>query len=471
MKVSRKVSRDFAIAALIGVLASLAFAAGFQRWVYGDGPQLIDAFLFLRTLWMHVLYIPVVHALAGILGSLDPLAPLRAASFLGGGAGVAGTYLLARWFGASPWRAVFAAALAGATPAIVFFSTTIEVHALHFGAVSLCAHALLRAPWKRFGPSVLLAIALVPVLYLTHKSAALLAPGWLALHARERATGIATGQRELLLLGGAIAAAFVASMIFGAWLVPERNSIAETLNFVERFQQGVSPEFLREAIVVGLGFMTPLAAIGLLRTSARERLVFAAILVPVLGFFTWYGEATRGGYFVSILPFLAVLAARALPATKLAVPVALASLAGQGLLSWIQVASYQQRFSEEDRSLRAKVVRSAIGESGIVVSFEPTHQPLTLDLPDVREINVRGDFMKTAASGMDPRTSARETVRYLHKVLNENAGKVALDLGLGRRIGSPLELRIYLDEIEVAVTAAFGQTVREDPRFPMIVIR
>jgi hypothetical protein len=468
-----KVSRDIAIAVFLGVLASVTFAAGFQRWVYGDGPQLIDAFLFLRRLWMHVLYIPVVRLLAGGLGRLDPLAPLRAASFLGGGAGVAGTYLLARWFGASPWRAVFAASLAGATPALVFFSTTIEVHALHFGAVSLCACALLRAPSKRFAPSVLLAIALVPVLYLTHKSAVLLAPGWLALalHARERAIGTATEHRELLLLGGAIASAFVASMMFAAWLVPDRNTIVETLDFVDRFQQGISPEFLREAIVLGLGFLTPLAAIGFLRTSGRERLVFAAILVPVLSFFTWYGEATRGGYFASILPFLAVLAARALPPTRMAVPVALVALAGQHLLAWIQVDSYQERFSEEDRSLRAEAVRAAIGESGVIVSFEPTHQPLTLDLPRVREINVRGDFMKTALSGMDPKTSARETVRYLHKVLGENAGKVALDLGLGRRTDSLFAFGIYLDAIESAVTAAFGQAVRENPRFPMIVIR
>jgi hypothetical protein len=466
-----KTSRDIAIALAVGLLASMTFALGFQSWVYGDGPQLIDAFLFLRRLWMHVLYIPVVRLLAIAEGGLDPLAPLRAASFLGGGAGVAGTYLLARWFGAAPWKAVFAASLAGATPAIVFFSTTIEVHALHFGTVSICAYALLRAPWKRFTPSLLISVALVPLLYLTHKSAALLAPGWLALalHARERATGTATDLRNLLLIGGAIAGAFLASMLYAAWLVPDRNTIGETLNFVGLFQQGISFEFFREAILVGLGFLAPLAGVGVMRSSKREGLVFAAALIPVLGFFTWYGEATRGGYFASIIPFLAVLAGRALPRTRMAIPISLAALAGQGLLSWIQVNAYDKRFSAEERSLRAEAVRAAIGESGVVVSFEPTHQPLTLDLPRVREINVRGDFMKTAASGMDPKTSAYETVRYLNKVLGENTGKVALDLGLGRRSGSPFG--VYLNEIESAVTTAFGQAVREDSRFPMIVIR
>jgi hypothetical protein len=455
---------------LIGAIA--LYALGFQRWVYGDGPQLIETFLFQGELWMHVLYIPAARLLAWLPGS-SPLGALRWSSILGGAVGVAGVYLLARAFGARPGRAVLASLLAATTPAVWFFSTTIEVHALHFGVVSLSSYIVARTSWNRSWLSLLATVAPVPLLYLTHRSGALLAPGWLALalHVRERQTGERTRWTSFFLVAGSIALVMLASMLLGAALVPARNSLGGTLDFLSQYRQGFSLGFFREALLLGLGCLLPLAVFGVGRTSKQQLLVLGAFLLPSLAFFTWYGEANNGGYFVSIVPFLAVLAERALPSGRAAIPAALVAIAIQATLSLGMIASHARQFSWEDRVARAALVRDAIGESGTVVSFEPTNQPITLDLPGIRELNRRSEFMKAAARGVDPVDSARGTMEYLRYLAGKRPGRILLDLGLERRVRNDSRLEPRLREIENAAALEFGPIRGADSRFPMVIVR
>jgi hypothetical protein len=137
------------------------------------------------------------------------------------------------------------------------------------------------------------------------------------------------------------------------------------------------------------------------------------------------------------------------------------------------VSDHEQQFSSEDRAARVAAVRAAIGEEGTVVSFEPTHQPITLDLPRMRELDLRPEFMRSAAAGMTPEASAREVLRYLHGVMGENGGRTLLDLGLRRRLrrGEGSGLDLYLSAIESAATAEFGPVQGADSRFPVVVVR
>jgi len=465
-------ARDRWVALSLLCLAAGAYALGFQDWVYGDGPQLIDAFLFLRNLWMHVLYIPAARVLGLFWWGADPVDPLRATSILGAAAGVSGTYLLARWFGCEPVRALLAALLAATVPAVTFFATTIEVHALHFGTVALAAWALTRVPWNDPRIAVALSSALVPLLYLTHKSGVLLAPGWLALAllVRHRA-GRAPDVRTALLLGTGIALAFLGSLALSSALLPDRNSIGGTLDFIAHFQRTAPAGFLHEAVLVGLAALTPLALLGALRVSRAELLVLAAFLLPLFGFFCWYGEATRGGYFASAIPFLAVLAARALPAGIGGIGLATVALGLQAFVSARQARDYASEFSWEDRRARCAAVRSVLGEQGTLLSFDPTLQPVTLDLSGVREVNARSDLMRTTKNGMAPAASAQITVDFLRKLMDRWPGPFALDPVLTRRAGLEDELAPFRAAIEDAVTAAFQARLVPDPRFPLLRLR
>ena len=188
---------ELALVVLLGLGAALLYTLFFQRWLFGDGPQLVDTFLFKGGYWMHILYLPAAYLLRDGLQPEDPIDSLRWLSIFGGALGVSGVFVLARSFGLTRARALFSALLAATTPAIWFFSTTIELHALHFATVTACACLVSRVSWSRPRLAGLLTLASVPLLFWTHKSALLLAPGWLflALHVRERSTGRAPDAR------------------------------------------------------------------------------------------------------------------------------------------------------------------------------------------------------------------------------------------------------------------------------------
>lgn len=462
-----------ALAALLALVCVLVYRVCFQDWVYGDGPQLIDTYLFGHTLWMHVLYIPLARMIGFVLPYADLLAGLRWLSILGGALGVAGTFLILCAFVVRPARAMLVSILVATTPALWFFSTTIEVHAPHFAAVALGAALL--ATWSRGRTALAMACAFTaPLLYLTHKSGVLLAPGWLALGLRAWQRGHEGGasglpRRGVVTLGLAIALGYGIGLLAGRSLLPAGNSIDSTLAFIQHFRQGPSSVFWSEAVVLGLGALLPLAAWGLRGIPRNDAWVLGSLLLPSIAFFAWYGEGNRGGYFLPIVPFLAVLAERALPRGRAFGVVFLGLLALQLSLSLHVVSLHTQRFSAEERQERVAAVREVLGEHGTLVSLEPTHQPITLDLVGVRELNKRPEFMGGAIEGRSPDQLAHETVEYLRAVMRTSQGPVALDLGLRRKGIARFEP--YLDALERALGREFGPVSHRDSKFPLLRLR
>ena len=75
---------------------------------------------------------------------------------------------------------------------------------------------------------------------------------------------------------------------------------------------------------------------------------------------------------------------------------------------------------------------------------------------------------------MPPSEVGRLTLEYIQRLESRTTGRMVLDLGAARfRSESPARLRYleHLQSIETAVSSAYGEVCREDPRFPLIVIR
>jgi hypothetical protein len=472
---ARGVDRSDALFALLVLaVAAAALALGFQPWLAGDGAHLLDSFLFEDGLWMHVLYLPAARALAAVL---EPVRALQAVSVLGGALGTAATYLLARGLGVARTRALGTAALALGTPAIWFFATPIEVHALHFAAASAAAAAVVLAPvgsgatgspgghgraGRAAWVSTAVACAAAPLVYLTHKSGLLLAPGLVALAALARAEARGTTLvRAFMPAGwvlalGAVGAAFVGSIALGAWLVPA-NSVGSTLEFLQRYQRVQPWIYLRDGVLAGLGVLVVLGPAGWMRATRDLRLASAAFVLPVALFFTWYGESNRGAYFTAIVPVLAVLAVRALPRGRAGTGLVALAVALQLALALWSVRAYAAGFSPARQERRVEAVRAAMGPRGRVITFSVERQPVTLRLPDVREINLRLELVRALTGGAAPEQAARDILAFVREVRGREATPLVLDVtpaGGGRRFTETLERLAAAAEAELGAPAA-----------------
>lgn len=118
-----------------GVLLGLATALGALALLYlcrqprafGDGPLLVFSYeLGNRT--HHLLYGPFLEQLAGLVGGVREAAYWASALPAAGAVGLLAGALRRR--GRSPGWALWAAALALGSPAVLFFGTTVEVHGL-----------------------------------------------------------------------------------------------------------------------------------------------------------------------------------------------------------------------------------------------------------------------------------------------------------------------------------------------------
>jgi hypothetical protein len=151
--------------------------------------------------------------------------------------------------------------------------------------------------------------------------------------------------------------------------------------------------------------------------------------------------------------------------------VAVVVLGLQGWIAWDQTATFERSVSVPELRARASAVRAAIGEHGLVVSLEPTHQPVTLVLPAIREVNVLTELLAHAAGRKPPDEAGEMMIGLLRVLAAENEGPIVLDLGVRRALQPTWGLEPYLKAIETRASRDFGAALRTEPRFPMIVVR
>ena len=472
-----------AAALLAGALALYAFTA--QERVYGhDGAFLINAFATgLEGHSNSALYATVAGWMGALLGREDPLLPLRWISLLGGAAGVAAVFVLARASGAAPRGALFGALLFALAPAQWFFSTTIETHGLHVGAVGLGALLCVLAPWQRPALARALAVAVFPLLYLTHMTGVLLAPGWPLLARLGELRGGSLEARAPLLPGAlwtglallpvlAFSAA-CANHLFGAGFTLFVAEESPT-RFLAEFTQRFSLEALCGGWVLALFALLPVAgwtlASGRPRGAARP--AFVLLVLPATFVLLWLSIPERGAYFLGSTLFLAALCAHApLPAggrgwALAAGLVGLQAVAGRG-----QLEAFDRMFPLEQR---VELVRENLGEEGVLITINPNVPTTRAFLPGAYDFDLSIPLTEYEAAGRPVEQFVADMEANIRQVFP--AKRVALDLSHRHVYEEPpvldavVRYEPYLIALERHLMEAFETRLVSHPWWPLLVL-
>jgi hypothetical protein len=396
---SRTIGLDGLLAALLGLIAGGVYAATFQARQFGDSSLLYQEFARhggQGGFWYHALDFPAASALARCLSWLSPSQVLRALSVLSGALGVGFTFALLRAFGISHAAACIGAGLLAFSPAYWFFSTQVEVHALHGACVAGCALVVLLAPWRRPLAAAALSACVLPLLVLSHQSGALLGAGFLALtqHARRLHGCEPFGRPALLLgLGPLYLLGVCAGFPFSAWLggIATSSLVSGSGEMLSGFSVEWSFANLWEGWIGAWGLLFPAALAGAFCATlpgwARATPLF--FVLPSAAFFVLWGLPERGGYTLGSSMFVAVLAAAGLARLgRHALEVGLVLLAlqaawGHAALRAFDAPPWRARLEQR----RAAIVH-AIGERGGVVSLNLQFQYIEAVLPEVIELSL-----------------------------------------------------------------------------------
>ena len=135
---------------LVAALLALAVYAvlGQSRFYLIDGETFYQ--LVARGMWQHpnhVLYLPIAGLAAEVFGwfGIDLFRAMTLASACGAALAVFAAHRAAAWWGAGRGESLALAAAVGATPAVLFFATVIEIHGVAAGFAGLAWWATARA--------------------------------------------------------------------------------------------------------------------------------------------------------------------------------------------------------------------------------------------------------------------------------------------------------------------------------------
>ncbi len=495
---------DALVALGLGATLGLLFGSLSQARMYGDGPGLATMLAQgTGQAYYNIGYLPACRALAPWLSGSDPLTVPLALSAWAAALGCAAAFLLARSLGAARPAALLGTLLVAGSPLLVFFATTVEVHALQFAAVACCAAATAAAPWRRRGLALGLVALCFPFMYWTHITAVLLGPAWvllvgIAAQRRGRAfsaTGLVFGVGPLLL------AVLVAAMAVGNRVSAGTWNPFEVSRFVNQIEENLRPpkaaSFLSEGVLQPLYLALPFALWGLLAVvrgrSARTldapaagagaadapsrlplaEFAFALLLIaPSFGFYWWGGVSVRGAEFVAARAVLGWLAARGIDTGLRAKPAAavlvcLAAIGAQGYRALAERSDYDIGF---DPAQRARVVEAALKGGGLLVSATDLAPDVSIYVPNVREISL-WDQLAVAYFAGHPPASVAPAARELDAFVA--AGPVVFDvsyrLPTDRVIAE--RRRPYFEAIEAALRARFRVREIPDPYWPLLELQ
>lgn len=467
----------------LGLFSALgaAYWLLFQGRMYGDGPGLVTFFVEgSGQAYHHVLYLPVLGLLRELAPWAGPLAAPGLASVFGGALGAGGAFLVARAFGSGRQASAAAAVLAGLSSVGLFFSTCVEVYAVHLGAVAVCAVVTLYGGWDRPARALLAAALFFPLMYWTHSIAALYGPGWVALaaHARSRRGPPLGRARVLFVVGPVLLAALLSAMAIATLYRSGRLGLdigreAEIVALFEGVHSYLA--FLRSGWLVPLGLLVPLAAIGAWRMRAEPLALFAlgALVLLPLAFLTWWSVPERGGYVLGQLPFYAALAARGIewlrsrwprPA-RWVVPLLVALQAGAAAK---YVGDWDRGFDPADR---VELIRANVGVRGTVVSAHFAAPDIHVHLPGVVEHDLfQRPAAEAAQNGVSPDDFAEAFLPFVDEHLL--LGPLALDLAHRRMLDHRgiASVAPYVEALAEALRARYETRFVEDPWWPLLVV-
>ncbi len=422
------------VALALAAAAAFLLACLHQERLWDDGYHLYelcrrDGLPWWFT-WHHPGYLPVARLLLALGPLGHPFHDVSLASSLPAGGAVGAVYLLARRLGVGALGAFAGALLLASSPALVFFGTLIELHALHAFAVAaglLVVERAARRASRRTFP-LWAAAAFLPAA-LTHLSAVTLGPGWLAfaLHVRRRSADAGRGRPEPHMalaarLAPGLALAFGAAVL-AAHLTYQRHigrdGVGGSLAILAEFGEGLSAAYLHSEwwapapglwLALGLGGLAALTPAGknLLGPAGRAQLLLVALwLLPPFLFFAGWGVVTEGGYLAGSLPVLALGATRSADLARVApraAAVALWLVLADGFALGLRASTHallepRTELAAPERQARLSAIRAALPEGGLLLGLDPWHQPADIPFADVREIDLLFLAMKDLGEG------------------------------------------------------------------------
>lgn len=464
------IAREFtpALVVALGALVFAALAPDVGPW--GDGLGILAALSDdsgANPRAYHLGYALVAGA-AVDLGRALGVAPEVAALAVSRLALVVGAMLVVRTaqrLGARPLAACGWSLVALASPSLLFFSGAVEVHALQFAGAALALWlVVLGRGANALAARVAIALVAAALALTVHLSHLLLVPALFVL-----ALGGRDGRetRRLWMGVGALALAAVGLALgthlwFGglpegseppqgvaraAWYLGQYQHLF--LDFKQRFgwfgAAGMARHFAAEGLGQG-GFVWLAAALAVWRTRGRTRLALLVLLLVYLPVVSQAGIRERGGYYVSLMPWFAALAAASSAGRGRAwclVPWLLLPL--QTALAWTELARYAAR--PDARSWAREVV-------------DVTREPCTVFTADMVRLSalplVPGQLDGLAWSQQfefTPRRNwdARLRVPYEQALLTAlGTGRVYLDadvLGAGRPLHARARWQRWADAL------------------------
>ena len=479
-------ARDAWIVGGLFLLLCVVYGLTQQERMHGDGPGLagFHALPEMSTGY-NQFYMACGRALAAVVPrelAGDPTFDLRLLSTLAGALGGAATYCVARGFGARRGAALLAALLTASAPAVWFYSTSVEVHSLHYAMAALGAAVMLHAPWQRVWLGTLLSCAVLPLVFFSHLSGVFLGPGCLVLivWARVSRCGRPFSRRAYW---GAVVPALCLTLVacilvrgrlrYGTWilwddLVFKQVAIHDNAHFSRRM--------LVEGWLFPLGLLVPGAIAGLLAgIRARvERLVpisLAILILPSTLYFLWWGLPERGGYALGTAAFYGAAIALAL---RVPGPAGwaggVALLALQAAMALVGVHSYDRGYRPRDRVAaleellppRTKVGRAGAAKAGTVVSFRELTPRIEVYRDDVKEFLGAPALSQYALAGAPAEDFGRVSLPLFDALVAE--GPTVVDLSYLGLVDQPVvRARMpFLGPLEAALREHFE--VREVER-------
>ncbi len=477
---------DAMLALGLAVLGAGLFMWSAQTRMHGDASWMLVALAESGSgAFLHPLLYPVFRVVHGALGG-EAAESAYLVSHLAGGVGLGASYLLARGLRATRVGAVLSTLLLMGTPALWFFATTIEVHALQFAVSALAGCCVLFAPWRRPWLAAILSLAVLVPVHASHQFSVLMGFGWPALIrvAHERSGRKLSWVRAYAIWGPLALGVLVATQIGIGWLRHGALSLdvgAETTILSQYHDSGRFLEMAWRGWIVCLGLLLPVALWGGLRTgrggvcTASERwtpLIFW--LLPVLFLLFVYPVPERGGFTLGSAPFLAVWAAHALGGVVLrgAMPVlALALVLGQLALGWSSVRAFDRGYDPDER---LRIAREVLGGEGILFVGDHLAPVLHYFDPQLLEVDAVVGMRQAVEHGPDPRPE------LLEPLLRAHVGQrgLAIDLSYGtapdRRafiLNDPTtEDRRWMDAFVAWVRAHYSTREHPDPWWPLLEI-
>lgn len=474
--------RDLGIASALFLVLWLANVLLAQDALYGDGESMLLTFEPLygpSKLWSHTLLLLVARALRALGVGETPFHTLRMVSLVAGAVGAAATYLLARGFGARRASSLAAALLLAATPGWLFFSTTIEVHALHAACFALAGCAVVFAPWQRPALAVALCCLAFPPIVLSHETGPILGAGLLGMVqvGRERRGLAPLGLPTLCgVIGPVFLAVLVASFLWNTHLAGSTLGANLDRQIAEgkHFSSEVTLATFIELWLQPLGLLLPLAvAAALAGALAGWRLVaLAAAVLPSLALFTSWGVIERGGYTLPSATALAVAGAllfstwgegpRAL--SLKALPVAL-----HGLLALASLSSYVGPRWEDYTVGRSAVAREVLGTPCALYALN--YRNLFLDLEGGREVNLYPLLVQAYREQVTPAAFADDVLARVQADLADGLA-VGLDLSYRAIVEEQAPAMVpYMDALELRLEQHLWVQRVDDPLWPLMRLR